>query len=68
MKSLFSDEGKHGGEATVEAVRKIAELVKINNCQMHPDSIEVISFSLSRNIVSVLSYNIESRVYVGSNC
>ncbi|XP_057765273.1 nucleolar complex-associated protein 3-like [Salvia miltiorrhiza] len=43
MKSLFTDEGKHGGEVTVEAVRKIAELVKIHNCQLHPDSIEVFS-------------------------
>ncbi|XP_031373761.1 nucleolar complex protein 3 homolog [Punica granatum] len=41
IKSLFSNEGKHGGEATVEAVRLIADLVKANNCQMPPDSIEV---------------------------
>ncbi|KAH6806494.1 binding protein [Perilla frutescens var. frutescens] len=41
VKSLFTDEGKHGGEATVEAVKKIAELVKAHNCQLHPDSIEV---------------------------
>ncbi|KAH6777143.1 binding protein [Perilla frutescens var. hirtella] len=41
VKSLFTDEGKHGGEATVEAVKRIAELVKTHNCQLHPDSIEV---------------------------
>lgn len=41
LKSLFTDEGKHGGEATVEAVKRIAELVKTHNCQLHPDSIEV---------------------------
>ncbi|KAL0353403.1 UNVERIFIED_CONTAM: Nucleolar complex protein 3 [Sesamum angustifolium] len=40
--SLFSNEGKHGGEATVEAVKLIAELVKAHNCQLHPDSVEVL--------------------------
>ncbi|CAL1409404.1 unnamed protein product [Linum trigynum] len=41
IKSLFMNEGKHGGEATIEAVRMIADRVKALNCQMHPDSIEV---------------------------
>ncbi|XP_054814559.1 nucleolar complex-associated protein 3 [Prosopis cineraria] len=41
IKSLFANEGKHGGEATVEAVRLIADLVKAHNCQLHPESIEV---------------------------
>ncbi|KAI3456684.1 hypothetical protein Pfo_013347 [Paulownia fortunei] len=41
VKSLFTDEGKHGGEATIEAVKMIAELVKAHNCQLHPDSVEV---------------------------
>ncbi|KAK6149529.1 hypothetical protein DH2020_017054 [Rehmannia glutinosa] len=41
VKSLFTDEGKHGGEATVEAVKLIADLVKAHNCQLHPDSVEV---------------------------
>lgn len=41
IKSLFLNEGKHAGEATVEAVRLIADLVKANNCELHPDSIEV---------------------------
>ncbi|KAK7257069.1 hypothetical protein RIF29_30772 [Crotalaria pallida] len=41
VKSLFTNEGKHGGEATVEAVRLIADHVKAHNCQMHPDSVEV---------------------------
>ncbi|XP_050367718.1 nucleolar complex-associated protein 3 [Argentina anserina] len=41
VKSLFTNEGKHGGEATVEAVRLIANYVKARNCQLHPDSIEV---------------------------
>ncbi|CAL0303697.1 unnamed protein product [Lupinus luteus] len=45
-KSLFTNEGKHGGEATVEAVRLIADHVKAYDCQMHPDSVEVF-FSLS---------------------
>ncbi|XP_028788879.1 nucleolar complex protein 3 homolog [Neltuma alba] len=41
IKSLFTNGGKHGGEATVEAVRLIADQVKANNCQLHPESIEV---------------------------
>lgn len=41
IKSLFINEGKHGGEGTVEAVQSIAELVKAHNCQLHPDSVEV---------------------------
>ncbi|KAJ7982034.1 Nucleolar complex protein 3 like [Quillaja saponaria] len=41
IESLFVSEGKHGGEATVEAVRLIADHVKDHNCQLHPDSIEV---------------------------
>lgn len=41
IKSLFMNEGKHGGEVTVEAVRSIAALVKAHDCQLHPDSIEV---------------------------
>ncbi|KAG5550866.1 hypothetical protein RHGRI_009338 [Rhododendron griersonianum] len=42
VKSLFTNEGKHGGEATVEAVQLIAEYVKAHDCQLHPDSIEVL--------------------------
>lgn len=41
IKSIFTNEGKHGGEATVEAVRLIADHVKAHNCQLHPDSLEV---------------------------
>ncbi|KAF9587726.1 hypothetical protein IFM89_004703 [Coptis chinensis] len=41
LKSLFTNEGKHGGEATVEAVQLITDHVKIDDCQLHPDSIEV---------------------------
>ncbi|KAF3438255.1 hypothetical protein FNV43_RR21016 [Rhamnella rubrinervis] len=41
IKSLFTNEGKHGGEATVEAVRLIADRVKAYDCQLHPDSVEV---------------------------
>ncbi|KAL3643142.1 hypothetical protein CASFOL_013957 [Castilleja foliolosa] len=41
VKSLFTNEGKHGGEVTVEAVRMIADLVKSHSCQLHPDSVEV---------------------------
>ncbi|RAL40660.1 hypothetical protein DM860_006730 [Cuscuta australis] len=42
VKSLFTNEGKHGGDATVETVQKIENLVKDNDCQLHPDSIEVL--------------------------
>ncbi|KAL9227072.1 hypothetical protein vseg_002809 [Gypsophila vaccaria] len=41
IQSLFTNEAKHGGEATVEVVQLISELVKIHECQLHPDSIEV---------------------------
>ncbi|KQK21286.1 hypothetical protein BRADI_1g59970v3 [Brachypodium distachyon] len=41
IRSLFRTEGKHRGEATIEAVRLIAAHVKLNDCQLHPDSIEV---------------------------
>lgn len=41
IKSLFTNEGKHGGAATVEAVRLIANHVKVNDCQLHPDFVEV---------------------------
>ncbi|GMJ11650.1 NucleOlar Complex associated 3 [Hibiscus trionum] len=40
IKSLVTNEGKHGGEATVEAVRLIADHVKAHDCQLHPDSVE----------------------------
>ncbi|KAK8542514.1 hypothetical protein V6N13_136912 [Hibiscus sabdariffa] len=42
IKSLFTNEGKHGGEATVEAVRLIADHVRAHDCQLHPDSVEVL--------------------------
>ncbi|KAF7057464.1 hypothetical protein CFC21_064729 [Triticum aestivum] len=41
IRSLFRNEGKHRGEATVEAVRLISASVKLNDCQLHPDVIEV---------------------------
>lgn len=41
VRSLFMNESKHGGQATGEAVRLIADHVKVHNCQMHPDSVEV---------------------------
>ncbi|KAL6272442.1 hypothetical protein ACE6H2_023134 [Prunus campanulata] len=44
VKSLFTNEGKHGGEATVEAVRLIADHVKAHNCQLHPDSVEACDY------------------------
>ncbi|XP_020571327.1 nucleolar complex protein 3 homolog isoform X2 [Phalaenopsis equestris] len=41
IKSVFTNEGKHGGQVTLEAVRLISDLVKAHDCQLHPDSIEV---------------------------
>ncbi|CAK7355459.1 unnamed protein product [Dovyalis caffra] len=41
IKSIFVNEGKHGGVASVEAVELIADHVKAHNCQLHPDSVEV---------------------------
>uniref|UniRef100_A0A0D9VG24 Nucleolar complex protein 3 homolog n=1 Tax=Leersia perrieri TaxID=77586 RepID=A0A0D9VG24_9ORYZ len=41
VRSLFVNEGKHRGEATIEAVRLIADHVKLNDCHLHPDSIGV---------------------------
>lgn len=41
LKSLFKNEDKHGGEATVEAVQLIAELVKIRHCRLRPSVLEV---------------------------
>ncbi|KAJ9562603.1 hypothetical protein OSB04_007763 [Centaurea solstitialis] len=41
IKSLFTNEGKHGGEVTVESVQQIANLVKDHDCNLHPDSVEV---------------------------
>uniref|UniRef100_A0ACD5WZR4 Uncharacterized protein n=1 Tax=Avena sativa TaxID=4498 RepID=A0ACD5WZR4_AVESA len=41
IRSLFRNEGKHRGEATIEAVRLIAAHAKLHDCQLHPDSIEV---------------------------
>ncbi|KAH1230827.1 Nucleolar complex protein 3 [Glycine max] len=52
IKSLFENEGKHGGEVTVEAVRLIANHVKAHNCQMHPDSVGVfLSLSFDEDLV-----------------
>ncbi|KAK7312551.1 hypothetical protein VNO77_36490 [Canavalia gladiata] len=52
IKSLFTNEGKHGGEATIEAVRLIADHVKAHNCQLHPDSLDVfLSLSFDEDLV-----------------
>lgn len=51
VKLLFTNEGKHGGEATVVAVQLIAEHVKAYNCLLDPDSIEVfMSLSFDEDI------------------
>jgi nucleolar complex protein 3 len=41
VKSLFKNEAKHGGEATVEAVQLIAELVKSRRYRVRPSVVEV---------------------------
>ncbi|MQM01362.1 hypothetical protein Taro_034113 [Colocasia esculenta] len=41
VKSLFRNEGKHRGEATLKAVQLISNLVKVHDCQLHPDCVEV---------------------------
>eukprot|EP01018_Ginkgo_biloba_P030125 Gb_30922 [translate_table: standard] len=41
VRSIFLDEGKHGGEATLQAAQLIADFVKLHRCHLHPDTIEV---------------------------
>ncbi|KAI3889184.1 hypothetical protein MKX03_024638 [Papaver bracteatum] len=54
IKSLFLNEGKHGGEATVEAVHLVANLVKLQECRLHPDTIEIfLSLAFSEDIGKV---------------
>lgn len=54
IKSLFKNEGKHGGEGTVRAVRLIAQLVKSRDCHLHPDSIYVCNNKLFIVLVQFL--------------
>ncbi|KAL3685934.1 hypothetical protein R1sor_003956 [Riccia sorocarpa] len=42
--SIFKDFGKHGGEATVEAVQLIADLVKLRNCQLRPEAVQILMY------------------------
>ncbi|KAI4302238.1 hypothetical protein MLD38_038012 [Melastoma candidum] len=52
VRSLFTNESKHGGQATGEVVRLIADHVKAHNCQMHPDSVEVLlSLTFNEDLV-----------------
>ncbi|ERN14796.1 nucleolar complex protein 3 homolog [Amborella trichopoda] len=63
IKSLFMNEGKHGGEATVEAVQLIADHVKIHNCQLHPDCIEVfLALSFDEDLAKSTSENGKEKV------
>ncbi|CAA3011540.1 nucleolar complex 3 homolog [Olea europaea subsp. europaea] len=62
VKSLFINEGKHGGEATVEAVHMIAELVKTHDCQLHPDSVQVfLSLSFDEDLGKPQVSNIDNK-------
>ena len=51
MRSLFQNEGKHGGLATVEAVELIADFVKTGECLLHPDVVEVCDFVTSDTVI-----------------
>ncbi|XP_052189804.1 nucleolar complex-associated protein 3 isoform X2 [Diospyros lotus] len=63
VKSLFTSEGKHGGEATVEAVKLIAEYVKAHECQLHPDSIEVfLSLSFDEDLRRNEMENVDNKM------
>ena len=42
IKSLFQNEARHGGEATVEAVQLITELVKERRCRVRSSVGEVV--------------------------
>ncbi|MCO5601786.1 hypothetical protein L7F22_055911 [Adiantum nelumboides] len=42
VRSLFLNEGKHGGSALIEAVEMIADLVKTEKCVVRPDVIQVL--------------------------
>ncbi|CAM6103085.1 unnamed protein product [Calypogeia fissa] len=41
IKGLFVNPGKHGDEATVEAVQLIADFVRLRNCHLPPEVIQV---------------------------
>lgn len=41
VKLIFKNEAKHGGEATVEAVQLVAELVKSRRYRVRPAVVEV---------------------------
>ncbi|XP_077244462.1 binding protein [Tasmannia lanceolata] len=63
VKSLFANEGKHGGEATVEAVRLIADHVKSYDCQLHPDCIEIfLSLSFDEDLGRPTSSKTDEKV------
>ncbi|KAG6554448.1 hypothetical protein Mapa_003826 [Marchantia paleacea] len=50
--SLFNNFGKHSGEATVEAVQLIADLVKLRNCQLRPEAVQVfLALSFDEDLV-----------------
>ncbi|KAL9356762.1 hypothetical protein Peur_050015 [Populus x canadensis] len=68
IKSIFVNEGKHGGAATVEAVELIADHVKALNCQLHPDSVEVfISLSFHEDLRKPEEPDKESKVKYKKN-
>ncbi|KAF8037855.1 hypothetical protein BT93_B0637 [Corymbia citriodora subsp. variegata] len=72
IKSLFTNEGKHGGEVTGAAIRLIAHYVKAHNCQMHPDSIQVLmslSFDedLGRSVAPDKDKKVKNKKYKKGN-
>ncbi|EFJ11960.1 hypothetical protein SELMODRAFT_125068, partial [Selaginella moellendorffii] len=53
--SLFKNERKHGGEATVEAVQLIADYVKESDCNVQPDVLQAsvfLALTFDENIVN----------------
>lgn len=42
VRTIFENEAKHGGHATLEAVQLIADFVKLKNCRAHPDVVKVL--------------------------
>ncbi|KAL5649265.1 hypothetical protein ACJX0J_040074, partial [Zea mays] len=58
---FFIKEGKHHGEATIEAVRLIADHVKLNDCQLHPNSIKEVPKQLPVNNNKKTRYELISK-------
>lgn len=56
VKFVFKNEAKHGGEATVEAVQLIAELVKSRRYRVRPSVVEVCNRCVNLHQLGYLFY------------